>query len=67
MWTHPSKVEGNENTRTQVDTTQRENKGKQSTKFKEKPYAKMTHGNKMTINNNKENIRRKNCHLPQIG
>jgi hypothetical protein len=37
--------------RTQVDTTQRENKSKQSTKKesgKDRPYAKGTQNNKMT-------------------
>ncbi len=28
---------------------------------------KRTHGYKMTINNNKEYLRQKGCHLPQIG
>jgi hypothetical protein len=27
---------------------------------------KKTHGYEMTINNNKEDLRQKNCHLPQI-
>jgi hypothetical protein len=31
-----------------------------------KTYAKRTRGYKMTINENKENLRRKSCHLPQI-
>jgi hypothetical protein len=40
--------------RTQVDTTQRKNKSKQSTK---KAYANRTYGYEMMTNNNKENLR----------
>jgi hypothetical protein len=43
--------------RTQVDTTKRKNKSKQSTKNKKKTYANRTYGYKMTINNNKEDLR----------
>jgi hypothetical protein len=42
---------------TQVDTTQRKNKSKQSTKIRYRYYAKRTHGYKMTINDNKEDLR----------
>jgi hypothetical protein len=45
--------------RTQVDTTQRKNKSKQSTKIRRRPYAKRTHEHKMTINNTKKNLRMK--------
>jgi hypothetical protein len=40
--------------RTQVDTTQRKNKNEQ---LKKKPYVSRTQGYKMTINNNKEDLR----------
>jgi hypothetical protein len=57
--------------RTQVYTTQRQNKSKQSTKksskkIEQRPYAKRTHGYEMTINNNKKRLKMKNYHLPQI-
>jgi hypothetical protein len=54
--------------RTQADTTQRKNKSKQSTKIKNqvKTYAKSTHWYKMTINNNKEDLKQKSYHLSQI-
>jgi hypothetical protein len=46
---------------------QRKNESKQSTKNKErKPYANRTSGYEMTINNNKEDLRRESNHLPQI-
>jgi hypothetical protein len=52
------------------DNTSRHNpkkKQKQTiNKIQIKTFAKRTHGNKTTINNNKENLRQKNCHLPQI-
>jgi hypothetical protein len=35
-------------------------------KNKEKIDANKTHGYKMTINNNKKNLRQKSCRLPQI-
>ncbi len=48
--------------RTQVDTT------KEKTKIRSRPYAKKTHENKMTIKDNKEDLRQKKlCHLLQIG
>jgi hypothetical protein len=31
-----------------------------------RPYAKKTHGYEMTINDNKEDLRQKSCHLPQM-
>jgi hypothetical protein len=43
--------------KTQINTTQRKNKSKQSTKIKERPYVKRTHGHEMTINDNKEDLR----------
>jgi hypothetical protein len=44
--------------RTLIDTTQRKNKSKQSTKqIRQTPYAKRTHGYKMTINDNKEDLK----------
>jgi hypothetical protein len=36
-------------------------------KRKTKPNANKTQGYKMTINDNKEDLRRKSSHLPQIG
>ncbi len=43
--------------RAQVNTTQRKNKSKQSTKIKLKPYANRSQGHKMTFNNdNKEDL-----------
>jgi hypothetical protein len=36
--------------RTQLDTTQRKNKSKQSTEIRSKHYAKSTHEYQMTIN-----------------
>jgi hypothetical protein len=59
------KYKANENTSTQV-TSQRKNNNKQSTKITWKLYAKVTHGCKMTLNNNKQNLRQNNSHLPQI-
>jgi hypothetical protein len=52
--------------RTQVNTTQRKNKNKQS--GKKRPYVKRTHDYKMKINDNKnkENLRQKSCDLSQI-
>jgi hypothetical protein len=41
----------------QVDTTQRKNKSKQSTKNKKKIYANRTYGYEMMINNNKEDLK----------
>jgi hypothetical protein len=44
--------------RTQVDTTQRKNKSKQSTKIRQTPYSKKrTHGYEMIINDNNEDLR----------
>jgi hypothetical protein len=43
--------------RVQVDTTQRKNKNKQSTKNKKKTYAIKTYGYEMMINSNKEDLR----------
>jgi hypothetical protein len=50
--------------RTQVDTTQRKNKSKQTTKIRNRPYAKRTHGYKMTsmITNKTSNERVVICH-----
>jgi hypothetical protein len=51
-----------------VDTTQRK-KPKANNQWKirkRKPYANRTQGYKMTINNNNQNLRRKNSCLPQI-
>jgi hypothetical protein len=58
MRTHHQKYKANENTSRH---NQRENKIKQSTKIRWRPYAKKTHDNKMTINNNKEDLRWKIC------
>jgi hypothetical protein len=44
--------------RTQVDTTWRKNKSKQLTKITQRPYAKRIHDYKMTINDNKEDLRK---------
>ncbi len=49
--------------RTQLNITQRKNKSKQSTNNLQRLYAKRTHDNEMTINNNKKNLRQKNYHL----
>ncbi len=38
--------------------TQRKNKSKQSTKIRWRPYAKRTHDYKITINDNKEDLRK---------
>ncbi len=43
--------------RTHVDTTQRKNKSKQSTKIRQTSYAKRTRDYEMTINDNKEDLR----------
>ncbi len=58
------KYKVNENTSRHNPT--KKNKSKQSTKIKWTPYAKRTHGLELTINDNKENLR-KSYHLPQIG
>jgi hypothetical protein len=51
--------------RARVDTTQRKKDGsKQSTKNKKKLYANKTQSYKMMINDNKDNLRQKNSHLP---
>ncbi len=42
-------------------------KSKLLTKIRQRPYAKRIHGYKMTINDNKEDLTLKSCHLPQIG
>jgi hypothetical protein len=34
---------------------------------RKKPYANMTQGYKMMINDNKKDLKQKNCCLPQIG
>jgi hypothetical protein len=53
--------------RARVDTTQRKNENKQSTKIlKIKPYANKTQSYEMTTNNNKEDLKQKNNHLSQI-
>jgi hypothetical protein len=52
------KYKANENTSRH---NQRENKIKQPIKSRWRPYAKKTHGNKMIINDNKGNLRWKNC------
>jgi hypothetical protein len=41
----------------QVDTTQRKNKSKQSTKNNKKTHANRTYGYEMMLNNNKEDLR----------
>ncbi len=51
---------------TQVDTTQRKNKNKQSIKIRERPYGKRTHDYEMIKNDNKEDLRQKSYHLFQI-
>jgi hypothetical protein len=43
--------------RAQIDTTQRKNQSKQSTKKGKKPSANKTHGYEMMINDNNENLR----------
>ncbi len=50
--------------RAQIDTTQRKNQSKQSTKKGKKPSANKTHGYEMTINDNNENLRWESCCLP---
>jgi hypothetical protein len=57
------KYKANENTSRHK---QSKNKSKQLTKIKLKLYAKRTHYYEMTINNNKEDLKRKSSHLPQI-
>jgi hypothetical protein len=52
--------------RAQVNTTQRKNKSKQLTQIKLKPYANRSQSHKMTINDNKEDLRQKKYCLPQI-
>jgi len=42
--------------KTQIDTTKRKNKSKQSIEIKLKPYVNRTHGYKITINDNKEDL-----------
>jgi len=51
-----------------IDTTQRkETKANNQWKIrKRRPYANRTQGHKMMINDNKEDLRRKNSRLPQI-
>jgi hypothetical protein len=61
MGNHPTKVQGKWEHK--VDTTQRKNKNEQSTQTRLKPYAKRTHGYEMSVNNNQEDLRWKNCHL----
>jgi hypothetical protein len=52
---------------TQVDTTQRKKtKVNNQQKSGKNPIAKRTHDYEMIINNNKEDLRQKSCHLPQI-
>jgi hypothetical protein len=51
--------------RTQVDTN-KEKKSKQLTKIKLRPYAKRTHSYEVTNNDNKEDLKQKTYHLPQI-
>jgi hypothetical protein len=51
---------------TQVDTTQRQNKSKQSIKITERPYGKRIHHYQMIKNDNKKDLKQKNYHLPQI-
>jgi len=55
--------------RAQIDTTQRKNESKQSTKNneKKKSYENRTQGYKTTINNDKKDLRQESCLLPQIG
>jgi hypothetical protein len=54
--------------RARIDTTQRKNEIKQSTKNKEKkPYANKIQGYEMMINDNKKKLRWKSNCLPQIG
>jgi hypothetical protein len=55
--------------RARVDTTQRKKieANNQQKIRKRKPYANKTQGYEMTINNNKEDLRRESSHLPQIG
>jgi len=65
MGTHPSKVHGKLDHKS---TQPKEKESQQWAKNKEKkPYANMTQGYKMMINNNKEDLRWESCHLPQIG
>jgi hypothetical protein len=50
-----------------VDTTQRENKSKTiNKKSGEDLMHEGTHGYEVTIDNNKENLKRESCHLLQI-
>ncbi len=51
--------------RTQGDTTQKKKVNNQQKKIRQRPYAKRTHGYKMTINDNKDDPKQKSYHLPQ--
>jgi hypothetical protein len=52
--------------RTQINTTQRKNKSKLPTKIKQRHYVKRIHNYEMTINNNKDDLIQKSCHLSQV-
>jgi len=52
--------------KTQVDTTQRKKQPSNQQKIRKQSYANRTHGYKMPINNNKEDLKQESCHLPQI-
>jgi hypothetical protein len=54
MGTHPAKVKANENT-SRHDPKKKQNKTINRNQVK--TYAKRTHGYKMIINNNKEDLR----------
>ncbi len=64
MGTHPAKVQG----KLKHKQTQPKEKTKANNqqKIKNKPYVQRTHGYEMTIKNNKEELKQKNCHLSQI-
>jgi len=47
-------IKGTRQMRAQANKTQRQNKSKQSTKIRKKPYANRTHGYEMMTNYNKK-------------
>jgi hypothetical protein len=51
--------------RAQVDTLQIKTKASNQSQ-KKKPYANRIHEYEMMINDNKEDLKRKSCHLSQI-
>jgi hypothetical protein len=67
MGTHPSKVQGKANDNMNRHNPKKSQKQTTNKKIrKRQPYANRTQGYEMTINDNKENLRRKSSCLPQI-